>query len=193
MEKSNSAGNDRNAANHCPVWKTQSFLSKGICTVTFWQDYHGKDNLGKFYWNTVGWKFQGNLFVNRARGLFLSVYVDDIKIDRKDRRHKTDLEILMKDVDLGGTNIIPWPCKFGLHSKRVLNQQKILLPTTEVCSNPLFLLEPKKNYPPELQGNLMQKPYFLGPLTWKVTRINVWKDISNLQIKRLNHETKSQL
>ena len=25
--------------NHGPVWKIQSFLSKGICTVFLWQDY----------------------------------------------------------------------------------------------------------------------------------------------------------
>ena len=31
---------------------------------------------------------------------------------------------------------------------------------------------PKKNYRPELQGNLMQKQYLLGPLTWKVTQRN---------------------
>ena len=73
---------DTNGPNHGPEWKTQSFLSKGICTVIFWQDYCGKGNLRKFYWNTVGKKFLNweCLFVNRARGLFLSVYVDDIKL-----------------------------------------------------------------------------------------------------------------
>ena len=49
-----------------------------------------------------------------------------------------------------------------------------------------------KNYRPELQGNLMQKSYLLGPTTWKVTQRNVWKDIANLQIKPLNSNTKSQ-
>ena len=29
-------------------------------------------------------------------------------------------------------------------------------------------------------------------MTWKVTRSNLWKDIANLQIKRLNNHTKSQ-
>ena len=60
----------------------------------------------------------------------------------------------------------------------------------------------------------MQKQYLLGPMTWKVffydkrnesdevnlthavtwkvTQRNVWKDIANLQIKRLNNYTKSQ-
>ena len=46
-----------NGPNHGPIWKTQSFLSKGICTVILWQDYYGKSNLRKFYWNTVGKKF----------------------------------------------------------------------------------------------------------------------------------------
>ena len=46
-----------NGQNHGPVWMSQSFLSKGICTAIFWQDYCGKGNLRKFYWNTVGKSF----------------------------------------------------------------------------------------------------------------------------------------
>ena len=38
-----------NGPNHGPVWKIQSFFSKGICTVTLWQDCCGKGNLRKFY------------------------------------------------------------------------------------------------------------------------------------------------
>ena len=37
------------AKNHGPVWKTLSFLLKGICTVILWQDYYGKGNLRKSY------------------------------------------------------------------------------------------------------------------------------------------------
>ena len=36
---------DTNGLNHGPVWKTQSFLLKGICTVILWQDCYGKGNL----------------------------------------------------------------------------------------------------------------------------------------------------
>ena len=43
-----------NGQNQDPVLKIQSFLLKGICTVILWQDYYGKCNLSKFYWNTVG-------------------------------------------------------------------------------------------------------------------------------------------
>ena len=38
-----------NGLNHGPVWKTQSFLLKGICTVILWQDYCGKGNLRRSY------------------------------------------------------------------------------------------------------------------------------------------------
>ena len=40
---------DTNGQNHGPVWKTQSFLLKGICMVILWQDYCGKGNLRKSY------------------------------------------------------------------------------------------------------------------------------------------------
>ena len=32
----------QNGLNHGPAWKIQSFLLKGICSVTLWQDYYGK-------------------------------------------------------------------------------------------------------------------------------------------------------
>ena len=40
---------DTNGQNHGPVWKTQSFPLKGICTVIRWQDFYGKGNLRKSY------------------------------------------------------------------------------------------------------------------------------------------------
>ena len=41
------------------------------------------------------------LFVNRARGLFLSVYVDDIKLAGKTENTEPTWKILMRDVHLG--------------------------------------------------------------------------------------------
>ena len=73
-----------------------------------------------------------------------------------------------------------------MHSKRVKSVMK-LWQTTETRSNPEFLLEPRKNYFSELQGNLMQKQYLLGLVTWKVTRRNVWEDIATMRIKWLNN------
>ena len=40
---------DTNGQNHCPVWKTQSFLLSEICTVMLWQDYYGKGSLRKSF------------------------------------------------------------------------------------------------------------------------------------------------
>ena len=48
---------DTNGLNHGPVWKIQSFLLKGICTVILWQDYYGKGNLRKSYWSMAVRKF----------------------------------------------------------------------------------------------------------------------------------------
>ena len=64
---------DTNGPNHGPVWKTQLFLLSGICTVILWQDYYGKGNLRKSYWNMDGRKFQiGNgLFVHREKRIIL--------------------------------------------------------------------------------------------------------------------------
>ena len=47
----------QNGLNHGPVWKTQSFLLKGICMVILWQDCYGKGNLRESYCNTVGRRF----------------------------------------------------------------------------------------------------------------------------------------
>ena len=42
--------------------RTQSFLLSEICMVILWQDYYGKGNLRKSYWNMDGRKFQiGNV------------------------------------------------------------------------------------------------------------------------------------
>ena len=72
------------------------------------------------------------------------------QIGRQDRKQRTDMENVFGRRWLGRTNIISWPCVFGLHSKRVSN------------------------------------PRFAAKILW------VWKDIANLQIKRLNNYTKSQ-
>ena len=47
----------------------------------------GQGNLRKFHWNTIENRFLNwdCLFVNRAKGLFLSVHVDDISSGRQNR------------------------------------------------------------------------------------------------------------
>ena len=61
------------------------------------------------------------LFVNRARGPFLSVDVDDFKLAGKTENIEPTWKILMKDVDLGGPTSFLDHMFLGLHSKRVSN------------------------------------------------------------------------
>ena len=93
---------DINGPNHGPVWKTQSFFLNEICTVILWQDYYGKGNLCKSYWSTVGRKFPiGNAYSYTVKkGLFLSVYVDDIKLAGKKQNIHPMWKVL-KEFDLG--------------------------------------------------------------------------------------------
>ena len=52
--------------------------------------------------STVGRRFPNwNFFVNREKGLFLSVYVDDIKLAGKKQYINPTWKIQMKDFDLG--------------------------------------------------------------------------------------------
>ena len=50
----------------------------------------------------AGRKFQiGNVFVHREKGIFLSVYVDDIKLAGKKQHLDPMWKLLNKEVDLG--------------------------------------------------------------------------------------------
>ena len=94
---------DTNGKNHGPVWKTQLFLLSGICMVILWHDCCGKGNLRKLHWNTVGKKVPNweCFFVHREKRLFLSVYVDDIKLAGKKQHIDPMWKVLNKEVDLG--------------------------------------------------------------------------------------------
>ena len=179
---------DTSGQNHGPVWKIQSFLSKGICTVILWQDYRGKGNLRKFYWNTVGKSFKLEMFVCQpSKRTFPICVCGRYQNGRQNRKHETDLEKSRERRWSGRTNIISWSMYIWDALKEGVNSVMTLWQATERCSNPWFLLELRKNCQPELQGNLVQKRYLHGPGTWKVTRRNAWKKIANLRIKRLNN------
>ena len=100
-----STNGQNHGQNHGPVWKTQSFLLNEICTVILWQGCYGKGNLRKSYWHTVGKRFPNweCLFVNTETGLFLSVYVDNLKLVGKKQSINPTWKILNKEVDLGET------------------------------------------------------------------------------------------
>ena len=92
----------QNVLNHCPVWKTQSFPLSEICTVIHWQDLWERQFekvLLKHGWEKIpNWEC---FFVHREKGLFLFVYVDDIKLVGKKQNIDPMWKVLKKEVDLG--------------------------------------------------------------------------------------------
>ena len=63
-------------------------------------------------------------FVYREKGLFLSVYVDHIKLAGKKQNLSPTWKIFMSTVDLGEPTSFLDHVNFGLHPKRKQNKQK---------------------------------------------------------------------
>ena len=175
----------------------RSGRSSRSCRKEFVLSPSGRTILGKAIWESSNGTLLGKilnwecLFVKRAKGLFPSVYVDEIKMAGKTENLGPTREIFGERRWFGRTNIVLGPRTFGMYSKRMYNKYWHWQ-NTGICSSPGFLLGPKKNCPQRLQGDLMQKSYPHGPTTWKVMQRNVWKDIANWQTKQLNSNTKSQ-
>ena len=73
-----------------------------------------------------GWEKIPNwecLFVHREKGLFFSVYVDDIKLAGKKQNINPMWKVLNKEVDLR-INIFLRSCILALHSKKMRNKQR---------------------------------------------------------------------
>ena len=74
-----------------------------------------------------GWEKIPNwecLFVHREKGLFLSVYVDDIILAGKKQNLDPMWKVLNKEVDLGEPTSFVDHEKLGLYSKKMRNKQR---------------------------------------------------------------------
>ena len=99
-------------------------------------------------------------------------------------------KVLLKDVDLGRPDVIPWPRLFGLHSKRMSNKQRYCGQLQKYVWIPESLQEMLENY--LVLRNLTRTcPH--GPMMWKVMQRNAWNDVANWRTEQLNSYTKSQL
>ena len=119
----------------------------------------------KFYWNTA-WKKVPNwdcLLVNPEKGLFFSVYVDDIKLAGE--KHCPNVECTYERSRFGRTNIVPWSLLFGVALNETAKRAKILWTITETCLNPGSLQEPKKSF--LVQWNLTHTSLH-GPMICKI-------------------------
>ena len=76
----------------------------------------------------AGRKFQienVSFFVHREKGLFSSMYVDDIKLAGKKQNLDPMWKVLNKEVDFGEpTNIFLGSCILGMHSTTMRNKQR---------------------------------------------------------------------
>ena len=91
----------------------------------------GRTAMGKAIWENLievrlGEGFQLRMLVRTQwkKGLFLSVHVDDIKLDGKKQNIDPMWKVLNKEVDLGETDIFRWSCFLGMHSKTMWNKQR---------------------------------------------------------------------
>ena len=95
----------------------------------------GRTVMGKAIWeNPVEIRLEegfqlGLLIRTPGKTLFLSVYVDDIKLAGKQQNMDPmwtllDVDITQQRSRFGRTNIIPWPCIPGMHSKTMWNKQR---------------------------------------------------------------------
>ena len=110
---------DTNVLIHGPVWKTHSFFLSESCMVIHWQDCYGKGDLRKSYCSTVGRRFPiGNAYsYTVTEELFLSVYVDDIKLAGKEQNIDPMWRLLNKEVGLGEPTSFLDHAYAGLRSK----------------------------------------------------------------------------
>ena len=121
-----------------------------------------------------GWEKIPNwecLFVHREKGLFLSVYVDDIKLAGKKQNLDPMSKVLNKEV--------------GCTQRQCEKKQKKLWTITEPCSNREFPWSEQKSF---------HTLRFFSNSSWsydmEVMQINVWSDIVSYQTRRLNNSTK---
>ena len=168
----------------------QSFLLSEICTVIFlagllWERQFEKILL-KYGWEKVSnWEC---LIVHCEKGLFLSVYVDDIKLAGQNQNINPMWKLLNKEVDLGE------PTSFLDHENLGCTQRQCEI-SKDIVDNYRTMFESRISAEGE-QRNCHSLKIFVflrGLMTWLVMQRSVWNDVVSWQTGRLNNSTKYQL
>ena len=138
-----------------------------------------------------GWEKIPNwecLFVYREKGLFLSVYVDDIKLAGKKQNLYPMWKLLNREVDLGE------PTSFLDHENLGCTQRQCEI-SKDIVDNYRAMFESRisagrteKNY-----HTLKIFVFLHGLMTWLVMQRSVWNDIVSWPARRLNNSTKYPL
>ena len=135
-----------------------------------------------------GWEKIPNwecLFVHREKGLFLSVYVDDIKLAGKKQNLDPMWNLLNKEVDLGE------PTSFLDHVYLGCTQRQCQI-SKDIVDNYRTMFESRLSAGEELKNfhTLRIFVFLHGLMTWLVMQRSVWNDIVSWQTRRLNNSTK---
>ena len=108
---------DTNGQNHCPVWKTQSFL---LNEIGIWERQLEKILL-KYGWEKVSnWEC---LIVHHEKIILICV-CGWHQVGWEETKYQSDVESTKQRSWFGRTNIFPWSCTLGLHSKTMWNKQR---------------------------------------------------------------------
>ena len=140
----------------------------------------------KILLNMAGRKFQiGNVsFVNRQKGFFSSVYVDDIKLAGKKQNIDPMWELLNKEVDLGE------PTSFLDHVYLGCTQIQCEI-SQDIVDNYRTMFESRISAGEQKHFHSLNIFVFLhGLMIWLVMQRNVWSDIVSWQTRRRNNFTK---
>ena len=139
----------------------------------------GRTIMGKAIWeNPIEIRLGGRCPIGNVysltleKGLFLSVYVDDIKLAGKKQNisptWKYYWKTLIWENQHHSSTMFVW-----VALKEDVRLARILWIITEICSNQGFPPGLRKNYQEQKPWwNLMPKRYLHGPMTWKVTQRN---------------------
>ena len=121
-----------------------------------------------------GWEKVSNwecLFVHRQKGLFLSVYVDDIKLVGKKQNINPMWKVLNNEVDLGEpTSFVDHVC-LGCTQRQCEISKDIVDKYRAMFESRISAGEQKSFH------SLIISVFLHGLMIWKVMQRNVWSDI----------------
>ena len=148
--------------------------------------------MGKAIWKILlkhGWEKIPNwecLFVHREKGLFFSVYVDDIKLTGKKQNFDPMWKVLNKEVDLGEAT------SFLDHVYLGCTQRQCEI-SKDIVDNYRTMFESRISAAWVEKLPYLQKYIFVflhGLMTWLVMQRSVWNDIVSWRTRRLSNSTK---
>ena len=122
--------------------------------------------------------------MHREKGLFLSVYVDDLKLAGKKQNLDPMWKVLNKEVDLGE------PTSFLDRVDLGCTQRQCEI-SKDTVDNYRTMFESRISARGVEKYHSLKIFVFLhGLMTWLVMQRSVWNDIVSLQTRRLNNSTK---